>query len=139
MAAAIEALRTTTLEGATVHDHFPGLPDDGLPLTVKIHIDGGTGRIRVDLRNNPDNCPCGLNQSRATATATATAGVFLGDSGGRPHNGGSFRRIEVELREGCVAGIPSFPHSCSVATTNIADRIICMIQTAFAARGTVTG
>ncbi len=49
-----------------------------------------------------------------------------------PHNAGSFRRIDVKLREGCIAGIPKFPHSCSMATTNIADRLVCMTEAAFA-------
>ena len=38
----------------------------------------------------------------------------------------------VHLREGCIAGIPRFPHSCSMATTNVADRLVCMTQAAFA-------
>jgi N-methylhydantoinase B len=40
-----------------------------------------------------------------------------------PPNAGSFRRVKVHLREGCIAGIPVHPISCSVSTTNIADRI----------------
>ena len=39
------------------------------------------------------------------------------------------------LREGCIAGIPKFPHSCSMATTNVADRLVCITQAAFAEIG----
>ena len=39
------------------------------------------------------------------------------------------------LREGCVVGIPRFPHSCSMATTNVADRLVCITQAAFAELG----
>jgi len=38
-----------------------------------------------------------------------------------PVNAGSFRRIEVLLREGCIAGIPKHPYSTSVATTNLSE------------------
>jgi N-methylhydantoinase B len=52
-----------------------------------------------------------------------------------PHNAGSFARIHVKLRQGCVTGIPAFPHSCSMATTNIGDRIVNAVQAAFAEIG----
>jgi N-methylhydantoinase B len=42
------------------------------------------------------------------------------------------RRIAVELRQNCVAGIPVHPTSCSAATTNIADRVANAVQAAFA-------
>ena len=40
-----------------------------------------------------------------------------------PTNAGSFRRINVILRENCCVGIPRHPHSCSLATTNLGNRI----------------
>jgi N-methylhydantoinase B len=43
--------------------------------------------------------------------------------------------VTVLLREGCIAGIPRFPHSCSMATTNVADRLVCLTQAAFAELG----
>ncbi len=49
-----------------------------------------------------------------------------------PKNEGSFRRIRVLLRDGCIAGRPSHPTSCSVATTNIADRVANPVQCAIA-------
>jgi N-methylhydantoinase B len=49
-----------------------------------------------------------------------------------PRNAGSFRRLEILLREGGVVGIPQHPTSCSVATTNVADRITNPVQTAIA-------
>ena len=42
---------------------------------------------------------------------------------------------DVLLRENCVVGIPRFPHSCSMATTNLADRLINVTQSAFAEFG----
>ena len=49
-----------------------------------------------------------------------------------PPNAGSFRRIEVHLRENCCVGIPRHPLSCSVATTNLADRVANPVQRAIA-------
>jgi N-methylhydantoinase B len=52
-----------------------------------------------------------------------------------PTNAGTFRRIEVLLRENCVVGIPRHPVSASVATNTVADRVIGMVMTAFADLG----
>ena len=49
-----------------------------------------------------------------------------------PPNAGSFRRIEILLRENCCVGIPRHPFSCSVATTNLADRVSNPVQLALA-------
>ena len=49
-----------------------------------------------------------------------------------PHNSGAFRRVRVLLRDDCVVGRPAFPHSCSVCTTNVAERLIYAVQGAFA-------
>ncbi len=49
-----------------------------------------------------------------------------------PPNAGSFRAIEVLIRENCVVGIPRHPYSCSVATTNLADRVSSPVQRAIA-------
>jgi N-methylhydantoinase B len=57
----------------------------------------------------------------------------LGDD--LPANSGSLRRIKVLLRENCVVGIPRFPHSCSVATTNLTDIIVNVTQAAFSELG----
>ena len=92
--------------------------------------------IEVDLRNNPDCMPCGLNSSEATARSGAMIGVFNSlDDPNIPTNAGSFRRIEIHLRENCIAGVPRHPTSCSVATSNVADRLINVVQMAIASLG----
>ena len=131
MTEAIRALPAGRLQGASTHDAYPGLPD-GVPLKVEITVDSEEGRIELDLRDNPDNYPGGLNQSRACATANVTIGLFNSIDPDIPHNAGTFRRVDVRLREGCIAGIPRFPHSCSMATTNVADRLVSLTQAAFA-------
>ena len=90
--------------------------------------DGDEGRIEVDLRDNVDCLPNGLNLTEATARTAAMIGVFNSIGADVPPNAGSFRRIEVLLRENCACGIPRHPASCSVATTNLADRVANAVQ-----------
>ena len=134
-AEAIRRLPSAHLSSTSVYDPLPPLLPDGLPIRVDIAVDGDVGRIEVDLCHNADNLDFGLNQSVACATSNAMCGVFNCIDPTVPHNAGSFSRIAIKLRQGCVTGIPEFPHSCSMATTNIGDRIINAVQTAFAALG----
>src|SRR2546426_9357009 len=55
-------------------------------------------------------------------------GIFNSIDADTPHNAGTFRRVRVKLRENCVVGIPRFPHSCSVATTNVGERLVVTTQ-----------
>lgn len=116
-------------------DPLPPFLPDGVPLKVSVEIDAERGRITVDLRDNPDCVDSGVNQSEATSIANAITGVFNCLEWDVPHNSGSFRRVSVLLRENCVAGIPSFPHSCSTATTLLADVIVNVTQSAFGQLG----
>ena len=116
----------------TCHDPFPGVPD-GIPLEIAVEIRPDEAAITVDLRNNPDCQPCGLNLSEACARSTAMIGVYNGIVDHTvPPNAGSFRRIEILVRDNCVAGVPRHPYSCSVATTNLADRVTNPVQRAIA-------
>lgn len=115
----------------TMHDPLPQVPD-GVPIKVTLDVDPDKQQVTVDLRDNPDCLPCGLNLSEATARAAAATGVFNSIDHTVPPNGGSGRRIRVLLRENCVVGIPRHPASCSVATTNVFDRTANAVQRAFA-------
>jgi N-methylhydantoinase B len=117
------------------HDTFPGTPPEGIHIRAKVTVDPDQAMIEVDLRDNPDNMPCGLNLTQGTATSGALCGIFDSIEPGVPANAGSYRRISVLLREGCVVGIPRHPTSCSVATTNLADRLVNAVQRAFAELG----
>ncbi len=134
MVDAIGKMPAASIVGEGTHDQFPGAPD-GVPLRVGIEIDPGEGTIEVDLRDNPDCMPFGLNLTEVTSYSSAVAGVLNSLGTSVPVNAGSFRRIKVLLRENCVVGIPRHPHSCSVATTNIADRIINIVQSSCAELG----
>ena len=135
MIAAIRKLPAGTATAENAHDPFPGTPDDGIRIKAAISVDPDDARITVDLRDNPDNMPCGLNLTEGTATSGALCGIFDSIEPGVPANAGSYRRIDVKLREGCVVGIPKHPTSCSVATTNLADRLVNAVQRAFGSLG----
>jgi N-methylhydantoinase B len=125
--------------GISTHDPFPGLPPEGLTIRSTIWVDAEVGRVTVDLTDNPDCLPCGMNLSEACSRTAAMIGVFNSIDHRVPKNAGAFRRIDVRLREGCIAGIPTHPFSCSAATTNIADRVANSVQTALADLGETIG
>ncbi|QOF75502.1 hydantoinase B/oxoprolinase family protein (plasmid) [Aminobacter sp. SR38] len=134
MADAIKALPEGTFRNSIAHDPTPAMPS-GIPVNVAVTVNPEQARIVVDLRDNMDCVDCGLNQSEATAINNAVTGVFNCIDWDIPHNSGSLRRVHVLLRENCVVGIPQFPHSCSMSTTNLADRIINVTQSALAKIG----
>lgn len=129
---AVSQLPSGSSTGRTIHDPFPGTPPEGIPITVRIVCRPEAGHITVDLRDNIDCLPNGLNLSEACARTAAMVGVFNSLGLSVPTNAGSFRRLTVLLRENCVVGIPRHPTSCSVATQNVADRLTNAVQLAFA-------
>ena len=131
MIAAIRKLPSGTSTATSVHDPVPGTPPGGIPIKVEVKIDIKKAIIEVDLRDNPDAMPCGLNLSEACARTGAMIGVFNSIDDIVPTNAGSFRRIRVHIREGSVAGGGKHPTSMSVATTNLADRVTNPVQRAF--------
>lgn len=135
----IKSLPKVTLKNSGKHDPFGELLPDGIPLNVEIRIDPDNAMIDVDLMDNIDNIDCGFNESEACASASTIAGVFNSIDTSVPRNAGSFKRINLLLREGSVAGKPKFPHSCSVSTTNVADRLVNIVQSAFAQIGDGSG
>ena len=134
MTAAIEKLPRVTFEAEGAHDPVGPLTE-GIPVRAKVAVDPAAGRIEVDLRGNVDAVPAGLNETMVCSINNAVAGVLNALEPGIPVNSGSFRRLEVKLREGAVIGIPVHPASCSLATTNVADRLINVIQLAFSQIG----
>lgn len=131
MISAISQLPEGRSSAVSVHDPFPGAPE-GIPIKATVAVDPGAASIMVDLTENPDCMPNGLNLTEATARTAAMVGVFNSIGAGVPANAGSFRRLDIRLRENCVAGIPRHPASCSVATTNVADRVANAVQRAIA-------
>jgi len=118
--------------GHGAHDPVPGLVPDGIPIKLALEVKPDEALIDIDLRDNIDCLDCGLNQSEACALNNVIAGIFNCIDPDIPNNSGAFRRIRIHLRDGCVVGRPSFPHSCSVATTNVAGRLVNVTQSTFA-------
>ncbi len=131
MIAAIKKMPGGSATATSTHDPVPGTPEEGIRIKVEVKIDSKKARIEVDLRDNPDAMPCGLNLSEACARTGAMIGVFNSIEDPVPTNAGSFRRLKVHIREGCVAGGGKHPTSMSVATTNLADRVTNPVQRAF--------
>lgn len=138
MAAALRALPAGAATRTSTHDPFPGTPSCGIPVEATVRVDPAAARIEVDLTRNMDTLPNGLNLSEACARTSAMVGVFNSLPPDVPKNAGSFRRLDIKLRDGCVVGIPRHPTSTSVATTNVADRVANAVQCAMAevAKGT---
>ena len=132
MIEAVRALPSGRATRVSRHDPFPGTPEDGIPVTVHVGIDAEAARISVDLTENMDCLPCGLNLSEACTRTAAMVGIFNSIDHTVPKNAGSFRRIDLHLRDNCVVGVPRHPTSCSVATTNVADRVANPVQCAIA-------
>ncbi|RYX97684.1 MAG: hydantoinase B/oxoprolinase family protein [Comamonadaceae bacterium] len=135
MVAAIQALPDGNMSRTSIHDALPGMEGvdaNGIPITVGVKVESALGLIEVDLRDNPDCMPNGLNLSESCARTSAMVGVFNSIDHSVPKNAGSFRRLTIHLRENCIAGIPVHPTSCSAATTNIADRVANAVQSAMA-------
>lgn len=113
------------------HDPIPGLLPEGVRLYIKCSIDPEEGFITIDLRDNADSVESGLNLCEATTLASARTGVLNRMSPDIPHNEGAMKRIRVLMREGCVIGKAKHPYSSSLATTNVADRLISGVQALF--------
>ena len=132
MIAAIRKIPAGRSRHSSSHDPFPSTPPEGIRITAKVEVRPDDAIIEIDLRDNPDCLPCGLNLSEACARTSAMIGVFNSLDPDVPKNAGAFRRLSIHLREGCVVGIPRHPTSCSVATTNVADRVANSVQAALA-------
>ncbi|MEM2959847.1 MAG: hydantoinase B/oxoprolinase family protein [Candidatus Jordarchaeaceae archaeon] len=144
----IRKLPRATLENETRHDppimfpkgpySFPEiLPSvaDGIPIKVKITIDPDEALITIDLRDNLENQPFGFNMSYATTLACSYTGVFNVLGANLPHNEGALRRIKILVEEGKIVGIPRYPVSTAIATTNLGDRLVNLISSTFAQLG----
>lgn len=135
MAAAIAELPAATLHNTGKHDAFQPYLPDGLEIGVKIQIKPADGMIYVDLTENAPNVDCGLNMTESTTRAAVFGGIFNAIPATIPKNSGAFRRVDIEMNEGSAVGKPKFPHSCSLATTNVTDRLINCVGAAFAQLG----
>ncbi|SNB73859.1 N-methylhydantoinase B [Arboricoccus pini] len=137
--AEIRKLPAGTYRYETRHDPVPGVADAGIPVRIAVTVDPEAGRITVDITDNVDNVPGGLNTSENTASGSCRMGVLNNLDSSIPHNHGSMSRIDVVMGEGKVVGKPRYPVGTSVATTNVNDRLITAGNCAFTAMGAPHG
>jgi N-methylhydantoinase B len=128
----VRAMPKGKITRTSTHDPFPATPAGGVTIKVTVEVKPEEAMIEVDLRDNPDSMENGLNLSEGCALSAPMVAIFNSIDQTVPKNEGSFRRIKVHLRDGCIAGRPIHPSSCSVATTNIADRVANPVQAAIA-------
>ena len=136
--AMVEAIRAMPQGKATrvsVHDPFPGTPPDGVTIKVSVTVSHAPETVEIDLRDNPDCMPNGLNITEANASSAAMIGLFSGLGRTVPRNAGSYRRVRILLRENCCVGIPRHPACCSLSTTNLASKVGNATQAALAELG----
>lgn len=133
--AAIRKLPAGTFSYTVKHDPVAGVADEGIEITAKVTVDPKKGLITVDVRDNPDCVPGGLNLTEACAVASCRIGVFYNLDAGVPHNEGSSSRIVPLLRDNCVVGRPSHPIGTSCATSNVNERLANAVQCAFSQMG----
>ena len=136
---AIRKLPAGTYKCETRHDPAPGVADDGIPVRVTVTVDSEEGMITIDVRDNIDNVPGGLNLTENTCTGSCRMSVFNNLSADMPHNHGSASWVKVLMREGSVIGKPRYPVGTSVATTNVNDRLISAGSCAFSGMGAPYG
>jgi N-methylhydantoinase B len=105
------------------HDPLPGVLLEGVTIRVRVGIEPDEGYITVDLTENDDVNPCGLNLSRATSYSGAVVGVLDRLDPTIPHCEGALSRIRVKVRPNSCVGEALPPYSASAATTNVADRL----------------
>lgn len=135
MATRLSELPAGQASASSTHDPIPGTPDEGIRINATVTTKPEEGRVTIDLTDNIDALPCGLNLSEACCRSACLIALFNSIGGDIPRNAGSFRRVEMLLKENSVAGIPRHPTSCSVSTTNVADRVTHAVALSIAQLG----
>ena len=112
---------------------FPARPRTASTIKVTVEIKPDEAMIEVDLTRQSRLHGERHSTSRRPARRSAPmVGIFNSIDHTVPKNEGSFRRINVHLREAASSACRAHPTSCSVATTNIADRVANPVQCAIA-------
>ncbi|MEZ5774759.1 MAG: hydantoinase B/oxoprolinase family protein [Hyphomicrobiaceae bacterium] len=105
---------------------------DGIPVTATLDVDPDAGRVVIDLTENIDNLPLGINMTESTVLACCRMGTLNVLGPDVPRSAGAFRRIEVRMRDGSAIGRPVFPAATSAATTNLCHLLASHIQALYA-------
>lgn len=129
--AAINTLPQGTVTKEAFHDSVLEDYPDGIPVRATVTVHPAEGVIEIDLTDNIDNIPLGINMNEATVLACSMTAIMniLGPE--VPRCSGAFRRVKVLMREGSAIGIPAFPAATCASTTNLAHVLIEHIQSMF--------
>ena len=119
----IKKLKKTRLQYETRYDPVPGVADEGIPVRIQADVDPDAGYIYIDVTDNIDSVPGGLNLCEATTRASATIGVLCNLDPEIPHNDGTFKHLPIKMDEGKVLGYTPHPGCMSVATNSVAERL----------------
>lgn len=129
---AIRQLPKGKIEDEYYHDSEGGVYPDGIPIRATLEVDPDQALITIDLRNNVDNLPLGINLSEATTTAACFTAVLSVLGPDVPRCTGAFDHIRLLMRDGAAIGRPRHPAATSAATTNLAHLLCPLIQSMFA-------
>lgn len=129
---AIAALPKGRVSKEMLYDSETDLYPGGIPIRATIEVDPEEELITVDLRDNVDNLPLGINMTESTTTAATMTAVLNVLGADVPRCTGSFRRVKLLMREGAAIGKPRFPAATSSATTNLCHALIPHLQSMFA-------
>ena len=129
---AISELPKGRVSKEMLYDSETELYPNGIPIRATIEVDPDEELITVDLTENVDNLPLGINMTESTTTAACMTAVLNVLGADVPRCTGSFRRVKLLMREGAAIGKPKFPAATSAATTNLCHALIPHIQSMFA-------
>lgn len=132
MATAISELPAGRITKTVRYDSEIADHPDGIPVTATLEVDPAAGRVTIDLTDNVDNLPLGINMTESTVLACCRMGTCNVLGPDVPRATGAFRRINVKMREGAAIGRPRFPAATSAATTNLCHLLAGHIQALYA-------
>jgi N-methylhydantoinase B len=129
---AISDLPSGKVSKEILYDSETELYPGGIPIRATIEVDADEALVTVDLRDNVDNLPLGINMTESTTVAACVTAVLNILGPDVPRCTGSFRRVKILMREGAAIGKPRFPAATSAATTNLCHALIPHLQSMFA-------
>ena len=88
---------------------------DVLDIPIRVRVEIGNGKIKVDYEGSGPQAKGGVNGSIATSTAAGAAPFMTYFSTDIPHNQAKIDAVEVKLPKGSICN-PHYPASTSCAT-----------------------
>ncbi|NTF16504.1 hydantoinase B/oxoprolinase family protein [Agrobacterium tumefaciens] len=129
---AIGKLPSGTVHKEFFHDSVLAEYPVGIPVRATLSVDPEKRMIEIDLRDNIDNLPLGINMNEATVLACCATAIMNIMGPEVPRCAGALRRVNILMRDGSAIGKPKFPAATCASTTNLAHILIEHIQSMFA-------